>query len=784
MRVMMVVHDFLPRHRAGTEIYAAALGEALAVADDLELCFVVTESHAGARPGRVNRRLWRGLEVVEIEHDHRVETIEAGMRSAESLAVLRDEIEGFRPDVVHFQHTLFFGWEALAIARRAGARVVLTLHDFHAVCPRQARMRRADGGRCESAVLETCAACTVEFFPRVAAAAPRPGRLRRAAALLPEAVKAPLRRLRSAVSPVTAPPAQPPPPGDEADDDRARARITEARRDLAARRALVAEMMPLADLIISPSAFLKERLIASGVPGAASILVSSNGQDPRGLNPAGREPKSGGLRVGFVGTVTEAKGVAVLVEAAARLASRPENAPRIEIRIHGALDVDPQFARDVQSRAASISGASLTFAGGFAPDELAGVLATLDVLVVPSLWWENAPLTIQEAFLAGLVPVVSDIGGMAEAVRDGRDGRHFQVGDSADLARVLAELADDDAQLAALRAAAPKVKSVREDARAMRSRYEGLLTAPSSPEAKTESPRVSVVIPTLNGGELFQTVLDRVLGQELDEGFEVIVIDSGSNDGTVARLRRRPSVRLVQIEAADFNHGLTRQRGVDMARGDFVCFLTQDAVPADSQLLANLLRPLKDAAVAGVYARQRPRPECNPFQKERLRGWADEEETQYRRLESAATWGELEPRERHALCAYDHVAAMSRRSDLLARPLEERDFGEDLAWGKAAILAGRTLVMEPTAVVIHSHERSIADEAARVRADHRELRALFGLQTMPSLSYALAAGLKSTWRHLRLAWNHRDGGRWRWIWRAPLFAMTQNLAQYLGARDP
>ena len=103
-----------------------------------------------------------------------------------------------------------------------------------------------------------------------------------------------------------------------------------------------------------------------------------------------------------------------------------------------------------------------------------GVYAEIDVLLVPSLWWENSPVTIHEAFLTGTPVVASGIGGMAEYVRDGIDGLHFAVGDDLDLAAKLRRFLDEPCLAAELARGAPAVKTIEQDAAATEARYRAL----------------------------------------------------------------------------------------------------------------------------------------------------------------------------------------------------------------------------------------------------------------------------------------------------------------------
>jgi glycosyltransferase involved in cell wall biosynthesis len=124
----------------------------------------------------------------------------------------------------------------------------------------------------------------------------------------------------------------------------------------------------------------------------------------------------------------------------------PEKSKAIRLTIHGArLELNGPDYIALFRRLLAKTAARVHFAGPYARRGLYRLMAAVDWVVVPSIWWENSPLVIEEA-LAHRRPVLcSDIGGMAEWVRPGKDGFHFPVGDAIELARLLAWLADDDA---------------------------------------------------------------------------------------------------------------------------------------------------------------------------------------------------------------------------------------------------------------------------------------------------------------------------------------------------
>jgi rhamnosyltransferase len=303
----------------------------------------------------------------------------------------------------------------------------------------------------------------------------------------------------------------------------------------------------------------------------------------------------------------------------------------------------------------------------------------------------------------------------------------------------------------------------------------------------TEQPRVTVFIPTWNGGELFEEVLQGIVSQETDFPFEILAIDSGSKDGTLERLRRFP-IRVLEIPNREFNHGLTRNRAISEARGEIVVLTVQDATPASSRWLATMVSDFEDPQVAGVYTNQLPRPDCNPFLRIRLRNWVQAGTTPIaRQIPSAEEFWAKHPRDRFMAIAFDNVSSAVRRSIALELPFVKRAFGEDVTWAKGAILAGYKIVMEPRVSVIHSHDNSILYEFRRVYMDHQNLNDLVGLHTVPTLRLVFQFSAHYTTMLFTSLWRDEKqlplGTRLLWSLKVIPYAFTQNLAQYLGVQS-
>lgn len=301
------------------------------------------------------------------------------------------------------------------------------------------------------------------------------------------------------------------------------------------------------------------------------------------------------------------------------------------------------------------------------------------------------------------------------------------------------------------------------------------------------APTATVFIPTWNGGVLLEEVLQELEAQETPFPFEILVIDSGSRDGSVERLQRHP-VRLIRIPNREFNHGLTRNRAVREARGDVVVLTVQDATPASRDWLATLVAHFEDPQVAGVYTHQIPRPDCSPFLKDRLRSWVPGGgEPEVRQVESPdAFWRRLDHVQRWRVIAFDNVASAVRRSTALELPFPRRRFGEDVTWARQVVLAGYRIVMDPRVAVIHSHKQSIWYEFKRAYLDHQNVNRLVGLRLARRPRDVLESTVAQSRRLFRVVWSDERLGlpaRLWWSLKVVPFALTQNLGQYLGPRS-
>lgn len=297
-------------------------------------------------------------------------------------------------------------------------------------------------------------------------------------------------------------------------------------------------------------------------------------------------------------------------------------------------------------------------------------------------------------------------------------------------------------------------------------------------------PRVSIVLPTLNGMETLPEVFDALDQQRTAFAFEKVAVDSGSTDGTREFLSHRAD-RLIEISPAEFDHGATRNLGIEAAGGDLVVLLVQDAVPASSDWLDALTAPFaEDDSLAGTFARQLPRPDASRVTRYALGRWVAAWETPYTSaVESPEAFGRLSPEQRFRRSAFDNVCSCLRRSVWQRTPFRPIPIAEDLAWAREVLLIGHKLAYVPGAAVEHSHERSALYEFRRTQLVHRLLYELFGMRTIPTRTALCRSWSVTLVEHLRVL--RRGEGPTPGpaeVLRTLSLALVWPLGQYLGGR--
>lgn len=218
---------------------------------------------------------------------------------------------------------------------------------------------------------------------------------------------------------------------------------------------------------------------------------------------------------------------------------------------------------------------------------------------------------------------------------------------------------------------------------------------------EVEMSSISVVIPVKNEARNIRACIDGILQQSVPVQ-EIIVIDSGSTDDTLQILKTYSQVKILEIPSADFNHGETRNLGVQHASGEFVLLTVGDARPASEYWIAELLKGFTDSGVAGVCGQQIVPHDRDKNPIEWFNPVSEPQIIRYQ-FNDAAAFESLSPLEKKTICGWDDVTAMYRRTMLLETPFQKTSYSEDAIWAKEVILKGYAISYNHKARVYHYH---------------------------------------------------------------------------------
>jgi len=217
--------------------------------------------------------------------------------------------------------------------------------------------------------------------------------------------------------------------------------------------------------------------------------------------------------------------------------------------------------------------------------------------------------------------------------------------------------------------------------------------------------KISIIIPTLNAGEQLKKLLEMLNKQTLQPA-EILVVDSQSADQT-REIAAAGGAQVSIVERKTFDHGGTRDAALRRAAGDIVVFMTQDALPVNEHMLANLIAPLADPRVAASVGRQIAYPDARPFEKlVRAHNYPDEE----------LIWG-MEDVARLGVRSFrvSDVCAAYRKSAYLESGGFDHPIltNEDMLMAEKLLRHGYKLAYTAAASVYHSHEFTLKQEYRR-----------------------------------------------------------------------
>lgn len=367
-RILVIAHGHPDFSLGGGEIAAYNLYKAYRANENVENAWFLARADRGrGATGALSMRRTNEYLWEQSVADYHGTTFKASDIGS-VVTKFRDLVEALKPTVVHTHHYAHLGLEYLRVIKQVdpSIRIVMTLHEYLAICRNNGQMIKTGSFKlCSRESYDECRQC----FPQQTA------------------------------------------------------------EDLWLRKHYFMSHFKLVDQFVAPSEFLRQRYIEWGLAPERIVVIENGQSDEPPLPPRPLAEGETRNRFGFFGQINPYKGLDVLLQALHELPKAERK--KIVLEVHGAnLEWQPEaYRQKIEAlREPLIKQGVVQWVGPYQPHELRRRMAGVDWVVVPSIWWENSPMVIQEAFVCGRPLLVSDIGGMAEKVRDGIDGIHVPAG--------------------------------------------------------------------------------------------------------------------------------------------------------------------------------------------------------------------------------------------------------------------------------------------------------------------------------------------------------------------
>lgn len=432
MKVLLTTHVFLPDYSSGTEILTFNTAKELQrLGHEVEICTGFMAQPGLADSQRFDSYEYDGIKVNRFFHNAepmggQLNVVEAEYNNLFFAGWFREYLAHFKPNMVHFFHLWLLSASAVDICHELNIPVVMTPTDFWLVCPNN-QLRLPDNSMCTGPNWNSVNCIKHAVFnyqpPYVAWVFNK----------LPNwMVAAMIWTLDHGYF--------------------SGAWFSPMVRALHQRAGFLRQRMNMLDKVIVPTRLMEEMLVKNGL-NPSKVIFSRYGIRPV-LRERHTQDATGKMRIGFIGGLSEHKGAHLLISAVRLL---PDNIP-VELKIYGKSDTDPRYFKKLQQLADKDH--RIHFCGTFQNEIIGKIFAELDVLVVPSIWYENTPLVIYSAQAAGCPVIASNLGGMAEVIEHEKNGLLFEAGDVAGLASEIERLELDRGILQELAANAIKPKYI------------------------------------------------------------------------------------------------------------------------------------------------------------------------------------------------------------------------------------------------------------------------------------------------------------------------------------
>lgn len=410
MKILLGTHLFFPHFTAGTEVLTLELARALRNKGHVVYvltCFRHQNIEASTKPWLTTEEydLFK-VYVLNFGVAGAIDAVEPHFRASSRIALIKELVKTLSPDIVHFMHLNGVSAAAISEIKKMGIPVFFTATDYWTICPKTSLLT-SRGNTCKGPAPGNCLQCAKPALPiwvtRLVVACAQPQ------------IKFFSRTMAQVCS-------------------------------LKVRTKLMADNVNAADAVFVGTNFLAKLLIQYGVKEQITKLVSHGIQlgtvPKRIVVPASFSP-SHPFELVFVGSFTPIKGLHIILQALQSLPTAKREC--LHLSIYGKPSTgESDYVELIEKLALTLKN-TVSFMGTFPHNQIGRVLSGAHVCLVPSIWYENAPLVLCSSLAVGTPVIISNMGGMTEVVKEGIDGFSFPVGDAVELSNLIARLLDNPA---------------------------------------------------------------------------------------------------------------------------------------------------------------------------------------------------------------------------------------------------------------------------------------------------------------------------------------------------
>jgi len=342
----------------------------------------------------------------------------------------------------------------------------------------------------------------------------------------------------------------------------------------------------------------------------------------------------------------------------------------------------------------------------------------IDCLICPSKD-DPMPVVVTEAMLMSKIIICSENTGSAKLLEQMNAGLIYRNNSPEELTGQIQFVLENRLNLSQMREQARKTYENYFSQNTFNDSVEKILQKLIRGKDLPYNGTVSVIIPTYNAGEEFRFLIELLKSQTGIGKIEIIIVDSGSSDGT-PELAEKMGAVVLRIAQNEFSHSFARNLGAKNATGEYLLFMTQDALPTDNTWIQSLMKPILQDNVVAVSCRETPKPECDLLG--RISNWIHNEYMGILQSDRIMQLPEQNNYENIRKNAQLNDVANLIRKDIFTQFWYQGNYAEDLDLGIRLIQAGYQLSLLSSVQVIHSHTRPAVYHLKRNIVDNLALK--------------------------------------------------------------